>query len=135
MSNKKLKEKKKKNREREAKQVVARRREHIQKKRQEEKKAVSLDRKFKIKQQPILKPETIERQNREFAESRKEANVNKLKHNIELLKRLEASFAAEKKNREELNNKLEDNGHFTFKEKMDSVLKEKLEILQEKSLD
>lgn len=123
MSNKKLREKKKKTREKEARTTVLRRREAMRKKRQEEQVYSQLEKIHKVKLEPIVNPETIERQKKERADSIE----NQLKKNAELLKRLEQSYQDEQKNRSNLNESLESQGYETLKEKLDAIAKKSVD--------
>lgn len=62
-----------------------------------------------------------------YEKIKSENAMEKIKKNLEYLENLEKEYEAEQKAREELNAKLESEGHFSLKEKLDA--------LHEKALD
>ena len=110
MNKQQKKVKKKKARERRVKKENLARRD---KKRQEVKYEKELDREVEAnrdKPQPIL---NIQKKDSEIK--------SQLEHNLELLKALEEQYIAEEKQREELNEQLEEEGYSTLEEKMNAL--------------
>lgn len=129
MATQKQKEKKKKEREKIAKERVLRRREALRKERkvrlEEERRQQEAYEIVHGKQMPIIS-DPVKLAEREAA--RAKAVHEKLKHNLELLEALEQEYEAEQAARVEMNEKLEQEGHKTMREKMDALHKKALEL-------
>jgi hypothetical protein len=129
MSNQKQKDRKKKERERKAKLKVRMKREQLRKEAKEKKvQEDQWDAEYAAsvgKQKPWRKPQSEE----ELAEREEHDReiMQKLQANIEILKALEAEYEKEQAARQELNDRLEAEGHGTVKEKMDALHKHALE--------
>jgi len=121
---KKMQDRKKKNRERAAKQTVLRRREAIRKKRKYDESLEKAARVGEIRLDPIVNPKDPEKvaKFREFE--------SKVQHNIKLIEALEQEHKRELEDRKKINEKLEDEGCHTLKEKMDYLEEKTKEILE-----
>lgn len=121
---KKQKEKKKKARELVAKKRVLARRVKLRKQVSEDRKLAKLDKKFREKIEPIIKdPE----KRKAMQEMKKSDLLKKLEKNAEILKALEDQYNQEINYKNEINDKLESEGHHTIKEKLDALDKKNQE--------
>lgn len=122
MNKQKKKEKKKKTRERRVKQTILTRRNKLRKEVKYEK---GIDREVRAnseKPAPIIKPIV------DFSPKPQAEIMSQLEHNLELLKALEEQYLAEEKQREDLNEQLEEEGYGTLDEKL-KALREKAEAV------
>jgi hypothetical protein len=123
---------KKKNREKEVRKKVLQRREELRataaKQRQEELRAEEEFQLITGKPEPFLKsPEAIAAR-----EAIKKANVEKrIKKNLALLEALEKEFDQEQAARQQLNAKLEEQGHTTVKDKLSALIEQAKEVKNE----
>lgn len=134
MTSKKQKERKKKNREKIAKNRVLKRRESLRRQRkqamQERINEVQAEEKVFGKQKPFVKNDASVL-NEAVSELKKQhvEDINaKLEHNLKILEALEEEYDRENATRKEINQKLENEGHMTMKEKMDALHKKALEL-------
>lgn len=134
MTSKKQKERKKKNREKVAKNRVLRRREALRKQRkkamQERINEIQAEENAFGKQKPFVKNDASVL-NEAVDELKKQhfEDVNaKLEHNLKILEALEEEYDRENSTRKEINQKLENEGYMTMKEKMDALHKKALEL-------
>jgi len=142
MTSKKQKERKKKNREEVARNRVLRRRETLRKQRKQamEEKLNELKAEESAfgKQKPFVKNDASalnevistarEQQKSEQTDEEIDELNAKLEHNLRILEALEEEYDRENETRKEINQKLENEGHISMKEKMDALHKKALEI-------
>jgi hypothetical protein len=134
MTSKKQKERKKKNREKIAKDRVLRRRETLRKQRKQamEEKLNELQAEENAfgKQKPFVKNDASALNEVVSVEKEKRAEElnSKLEHNLKILEALEEEYDRESETRKEINQKLENEGHMTMKEKMDALHQKALEL-------
>lgn len=128
MSKQRVKEKKKKARQAKAKHKVLLRREHLRNLQKEERKRLLKEQAF-----DSLKKVNIPVMSEEKLEQRDEIIRQKIKENIELLKNLEAEHEKEKAARAALNERLEAEGHFDIKSKLEALQNETLDKTEEKN--
>ena len=145
MSNKRQKARKERKRKEQSKNRVQRRREAHRSELRQQREEDRLKRKFAIKQAPIRNtPEsrfieeedkqkpapnaTISKQPTFFQNQVSDRQLateqsikERLKHNMEILEALESAMQMEEDARNELQTKLEDEGHETLREKMDAI--------------
>jgi hypothetical protein len=124
LANKKLQDRKKKKKERETKTKLQRRRLAEQR---EKKKEKQINKIVKLTE-PKLKPITREA----VAVNKDEQIMQKLSHNMEILQALEDEYNKEMEAKKVLNEKLEDEGCVTIKEKFDSLEQKAIKKLSEK---
>jgi hypothetical protein len=135
-----------------AKKRVLNRRKVIRKDAKEKKKIERLEWKYREKQTPLRKANLEEAEDvfeglngadtmvkdvsssAETAEERDEKIVDKLKHNLEILKALEDQYFSEQSEREDLNQEFSDAGMVTMDEKMDYLKEKCKKEYDEKSL-
>ena len=137
MSSKKQKERKKKKREQIAKSRVLKRREFFRKQRkqamEERQKEVLAEENAFGKMKPFIKNDasvlndTVNQLKQNDQEKQEEIRL-KLEHNLRILEALEEEYDKESEARKELNQKLENEGYKTIKEKMDALHKKALEL-------
>lgn len=134
MTSKKQKEKKKKEREKIAKSRILRRREALRKERKElnmeQQQEKQAEQSAYGKPQPFIKNDSSDLNNilQENKDASKEGLKEKLEHNLKILEALEQEYEAETSQRKEINQKLENEGFMTMKEKMDALHRKALEI-------
>lgn len=134
MSSKKQKERKKKKREEIARNRVLKRRESLRKQRKqamEEKQKETLAEENAFgKMKPFVKNDAsvLNETITQAKEDRQEEIKAKLEHNLKILEALEEEYDKESEARKELNQKLENEGYKTIKEKMDALHKKALEL-------
>ena len=110
MATKKQLEKKKKEREEKAKARVLSRREKYRKIEKHKREVDRIEHDSRHRLMPIVNPE------------KKEIRIkSQLEHNMEILKALEQQYETDQANKKQLNTTLEEEGHETFKEKMDAM--------------
>jgi len=134
LSSKKQKERKKKKREEIARSRVLKRRESLRKQRKQameekQKETLAEENAFgKIK--PFVKNDAsvLNETITQSKEDRQEEIKAKLEHNLKILEALEEEYDKESEARKELNQKLENEGYKTIKEKMDALHKKALEL-------
>lgn len=131
MTSKKQKEKKKKEREKIAKNRVLKRREALRKQKKElamEQKQEKLAEESAYgKQKPFLKNDTSVL-SEVLKENKEEEIRKKIEHNLKILEALEQEYDIENSQRKEINQKLENEGFMTMKEKMDALHRRALEL-------
>ena len=76
------------------------------------------------KQKPIVNDIN---KSKEVAKLKEELIKEQLEKNLQILQALEEQYDLEQKNRTELNQRLESEGHFTLREKLDALHKNNLE--------
>ena len=125
---KKQKERKKKSRELIAKKRVLARRKALRKQTSEQLSESRLEKKFRNKIEPIIKdPE----KQKIMQEQKNQRILSKLEKNAEILKALEEQYEEEMNCKKEINKKLEEEGNFTLKEKLDALDKKARENMTE----
>ena len=129
MSTKRQKEQKRKDREKLNKIKKLQNRDKLRTQRKENLQLEQNERQIHIlnhgKQKPFIKdPEKAAR----YEKLKSESAMEKIKKNLEYLENLEKEYEAEQKAREELNAKLEAEGHFSLKEKLDALHEKALDI-------
>lgn len=134
MTSKKQKERKKKNREKIAKNRVLKRREALRKQRkqafEERKNEVQAEENAFGRQKPFVKNDASAL-NEVIVQERKssmEDIKSKIEHNLKILEALEEEYDKENEVRKEINQKLENEGFMTMKEKMDALHQKALEL-------
>jgi hypothetical protein len=133
MTSKKQKERKKKNREEISRQRVLNRRDSLRKDRKfahdEQKKQLDAENAIYGKQKPFIKNVGIVKEITDEEKKNKMNEINqKLQRNIEILKALEEEYDHQQSQRREMNQKLENEGFKTMKEKMNALHQKALEI-------
>lgn len=134
MSSKKQKERKKKKREEIAKNRVLKRRNSLRKQRkqafEEKENEMKAEEKAFGKQKPFVKNDTsvLNEAIMEMKKNESEDTKSRIEHNLKILEALEEEYDRENETRKELNQKLENEGHKTMKEKMDALHKKALEL-------
>lgn len=127
MANNKRKEKKKLARAKVAKARVLARRKKIKEAHSAEKKQARYAHKFREKLKPIVNdPEKA----KQMEENREKVLKEKLEQNAEMLKHLESQYEAEMANKEDINKKLEEEGHITFQEKLAALEKQVIDKME-----
>lgn len=118
MATKRQLERKKKAREAKGKARVVARRLKIQEALRVERRSSTLEKKFREKIAPIVKsPE----KKASMAEVEKKRISDRLQHNMEILKALEDEYERDMAKKQEINERLEAEGHLTLKDKMNAL--------------
>ena len=124
----KNKQKKKNERNKRVKLKLANRREYARKERkivlEEERVKRETELLVNGKQKPIVNDKN---KSKEVAKLKEELIKEQLEKNLKILQALEDQYDLEQKNRTELNQRLESEGHFTLREKLDALHKNNLE--------
>jgi uncharacterized surface protein with fasciclin (FAS1) repeats len=124
----KNKQKKKNERNKRVKLKLANRREYARKERkivlEEERAKRETELLVNGKQKPIVNDIN---KSKEVAKLKEELIKEQLEKNLQILQALEDQYDLEQKNRTELNQRLESEGHFTLREKLDALHKNNLE--------
>ena len=124
----KNKQKKKNERNKRVKLKLANRREYARKERkivlEEERAKRETELLVNGKQKPIVNDIN---KSKEVAKLKEELIKEQLEKNLKILQALEDQYDLEQKNRTELNQRLESEGHFTLREKLDALHKNNLE--------
>ena len=124
----KNKQKKKNERNKRVKLKLANRREYARKERkivlEEERAKRETELLVNGKQKPIVNDIN---KSKEAAKLKEELIKEQLGKNLQILQALEDQYDLEQKNRTELNQRLESEGHFTLREKLDALHKNNLE--------
>ena len=120
----KTQEKKKKEREKRVKAKKLARREELRKQAKQERQAKLLEKRFREKSEPIINDPEIQERRKKMREEDAKAQIQR---NLEILKALEKEHAQEEQQRADINEALEDEGHFTMKDKMKALEEKTIE--------
>lgn len=125
---KKQQERKKKKRQEIAKKRVLARRKALRSQLSENKKTSRLDKKFREKISPIVKD--LDKK-KDMEDKKNEKILSKLEKNAEILKALEDEYLEEMNRKKIINEKLESEGHYTLKDKLNALDKHAQDFMTE----